>query len=121
MKRMKPDKLTSPARICIAPLNAVGTGSPFELGLMVIWDTTPPPGVVAVGVAAPSLIVKIAVVEARYRVVVAIPPAGRPVPETVSIWIQLASPPNGSAVHCTTKLSTTTSPSIVKVCISKAL
>ena len=73
------------------------------------------------GVPAPSVIVKIAVVGARYWVVVAIPPGGRPVPEMVKISIQFASPPSGFAVHCKAPLSTTTSPSIVTVFIAAVL
>ena len=78
-------------------------------------------GVVAVGVAAPSVIVKIGLVAARYWVVVTIPPPRRPVPETLSISIQFASPPDGFAVHCTTWLSTTTSLLTVKVSIANSL
>ena len=78
-------------------------------------------GVAALGVAASSVIVKIGVVATRYRVVVATPPAGRPVPEMLSISIQLASPPDGFAVHCRIAFSTTTSPLIVTVCVANAL
>ena len=73
------------------------------------------------GVAAPSVMVKIGVVVARYWFVVAVPPAGRPVPESLSMSIQFISPPDGFAVHCTSALPTTTSPSIVAVSIPNPL
>ena len=72
--------------------------------------------VVAVGVAAPSVIVKTGLVEARYWVVSGTHPE-RPDPVILSISMQLTSPPDGFAVHCTVTFSTTTSPPIVKVCI----
>ena len=87
---------------------------------MLVCDTTPP-GFVAVGVDAPSVMVKIGVVVARYWIVDATPPAGRPVPEMLRISTQFISPPDGFAMHCTTALPTMTSPSIVEVAIPNPL